>query len=371
MSERVKVLHVSGAALAFPYFRAIMGHTDRERFEPVFCSVGLPGTLQEAAAEAGLRSFALGARTRAEQPRAIGGLARLLGRERPQIVQTHLLDGCLVGLTAARLARRPLTVLTGHHSHEGPIQDSLPLKLAERANNGPLSDRIVAPCEDMRRIFTEVQGVPADKVSVIHYAFDFDRLVSHDGARDRVRTELGLDGQRVLGAVGRYFWVKNYEALFRAFAAVARDEPDTKLVVVGQGDPGETAALVRALGIADRVLLSGARDDVPDVLSAIDVFVHPAIAESFGQVIVEAMALRRPVMSTPVGIAPELLSDGAAGVLAADTSAPALERALRQVLGRRGEWGAMGAEGARRVTGFTGERMVAEYERHYLEWLAT
>ena len=63
------------------------------------------------------------------------------------------------------------------------------------------------------------------------------------------------------------------------------------------------------------MLLSGPRDDIPAVLAALDAFVHPAIAESFGMVIVEAMAMARPVLSTPVGIAPEVIMPGETGLL--------------------------------------------------------
>ena len=84
-------------------------------------------------------------------------------------------------------------------------------------------------------------------------------------------------------------------------------------MIVGAGDASGLAARARELNIGDRVVLCGPRDDVPDVLAAVDVFVHPAVAESFGMVIVEAMAMARPVLSTPVGIAPEVISAGETG----------------------------------------------------------
>src|SRR4029078_3055279 len=90
-----------------------------------------------------------------------------------------------------------------------------------------------------------------------------------------------------------------------------------------------------------RVRLPAPRPDVRKLLASFDAFVHPAIAESFGMVIIEAMAMARPIMSTPVGIASEVI-DGTTGVLAASSRASDLERALRQLYEQRDAWPTMG-----------------------------
>jgi glycosyltransferase involved in cell wall biosynthesis len=82
-------------------------------------------------------------------------------------------------------------------------------------------------------------------------------------------------------------------------------------------------------------------------------------------VIVEAMAMGRPVVTTPVGIAPEVVEDGVSGVLARDGSVSGLGEALERALASRDRWAAFGAEAARRAQEFRAERMVAEYERLY------
>ena len=107
---------------------------------------------------------------------------------------------------------------------------------------------------------------------------------------------------------------------------------------------------------------------MPEVLAATDVFVLPSLGESFGQVIIEAMAMARPVVSTPVGIAPEALDDGT-GVLAADTQPEDLEAALRRALGLRSEWPAIGRRARARALEFTAPKMVEHYETYYQELL--
>ena len=127
--------------------------------------------------------------------------------------------------------------------------------------------------------------------------------------------------------------------------------------------------LARALGVQERVHFLGDRDDVPELLAATDLFVHPALAESFAMVIVEAMAMGCPVVSTPVGIAPEVVRDGETGVLAADGTTDALAAALLKALSMRERWAAMGAA-ARGVAGeFPAGRMVRAYEALYMDLL--
>ena len=85
----------------------------------------------------GVSTFALGAQSRAAYPAASAKLARRLRRKGTEVVQTHLVDGSLVGLTAARLARTPVAVMTAHHSHELPFHGRR-LALAGAVVHGPL-----------------------------------------------------------------------------------------------------------------------------------------------------------------------------------------------------------------------------------------
>jgi len=140
-------------------------------------------------------------------------------------------------------------------------------------------------------------------------------------------------------------------------------------VIVGPGDGRALVALAERLRIADRVLLCGPRSDVRGALSAFDVFVHPAIAESFGMVIVEAMAMARPVLSTPVGIAPELIEPGETGLLCASPDPGALAEGLRGMIELRSRWSAMGAGARRRVAGLTASCTARRYQDLYARWI--
>jgi glycosyltransferase involved in cell wall biosynthesis len=363
------VVHVISDAGPHPYFRTLIEAGGLERRELIVGTVGPAGALQREMHELGVGTFALGARSRASYPGAVVGLARMLRSTGAEVVQTHLVDGTLVGLSAARLARVPVTIMTAHHSHELPFHGRR-LVWPERLAAGPLSDHIIAPSDQVAATLIELAHPRPDKVEVVHHGFDLARLdpAAVDGSR--VRRELGLDGKLVFGAIGRMYALKNYPALLEAFAAALGHEPDARLVIAGPGDASPLARQAQRLGIGERVVLLGSREDVPQLLAAFDVFVHPAIAESFGMVIVEAMAMARPVLSTPVGIAPEVIEHKETGVLARGSTSSALADALREMLSLRGRWREIGAAAREVVSGFTAKRMAARHAELYRRWLA-
>jgi glycosyltransferase involved in cell wall biosynthesis len=258
--------------------------------------------------------------------------------------------------------------MTAHDSHELPFHGHR-LIWAERLCAGPLSDYIIAPSNDVRETLMRFVNVPKRKIEVVHHGFDLNRLHPANADAGRVRRELGMEGKLVFGAIGRLYPLKNHAALLTAFASTLSEVREARLVIVGAGDASALAARAQDLGIADRVLVCGPRADIPDVLAAIDVFVHPAIAESFGMVIIEAMAMARPVLSTPVGIAPEVITPGETGLLTSSPEPNALARGLREMLTLRSRWPSIGEAARRRVDGFTAASMARRYEELYDRWL--
>jgi glycosyltransferase involved in cell wall biosynthesis len=111
------------------------------------------------------------------------------------------------------------------------------------------------------------------------------------------------------------------------------------------------------------------RPDIPEVLAGADLLVHPALAESFGFAILEAMAMSKPVVTTSVGVAPEVIDDGINGILAAGSDPQALGQALERALSKRPEWGEMGRAARERAVGFSAQRWVSEHEQCYVRRL--
>jgi glycosyltransferase involved in cell wall biosynthesis len=147
-------------------------------------------------------------------------------------------------------------------------------------------------------------------------------------------------------SIGRFVAEKGHRHLLEAAARIERTRPGVHWVLVGAGEL--EAALPReaqALGLASQVHFTGWRDDVPDVLAVADVFVLPSVNEGFGRVVVEAMAMARPVVATAVGGVPEIVRDGETGVLVPASDPRALADTVRSLLDDPARAARLGAAG--------------------------
>jgi glycosyltransferase involved in cell wall biosynthesis len=142
-------------------------------------------------------------------------------------------------------------------------------------------------------------------------------------------------------------------------------------VIVGDGPlRAEVERAVKAHGLAPACSILGARSDVAALLAALDVFVLTSVSEGCPFVVLEAMAMERPVVATAVNGVPEIVEDGVTGVLVERGNGHALARAVLGTLARAETARAMGRAGRRRVqAGFTAQRMVAETEALYRDVL--
>lgn len=371
MKSPVKILHFITNSCHHPYLYSVTDNTDESKFKISIGTLEPAGDLQKRYGRQGIENFALDSVKRAQYPGAILKLARWLRRNRIDIVQTHLFDASVVGLAAAKIAGTPLSILTGHHSHEMPFYKGKPSFYGDLLNSRALADRIIAPSEQMKEIFVETEGVAPEKIAVVHHGFDFTNWQPSDAGRERVRKEFDLDGKIVFGAVGKLFWIKDYPTLLEAFAPISTKFPEAVLMIVGSGDQTGLRRSAKELSIAEKQLIfTGWRADTPDLFSAIDVFAHPSLAESFGMVIVEAMAMGKPVICTDVGIAREIITDAVNGFVVPAGDAEKFGAAMEKMIRQRRQWSEMGAVNRERVLEFTAAKMAAGYEECYIKWLA-
>jgi glycosyltransferase involved in cell wall biosynthesis len=366
MGRRIRVLHLISESHPTEYFRLIARYTDHARFAIKVGSLGRAGGLQRGLEEISIPTFALGAEHRREYPRVVMQLAWSLRRERIDVLHAHLFEASVVGLLAARLAGVKLRVFTGHHSHEVPLYDWRLLLEVDRFVAQRLANVVVAPSRQMRAIFLESYGLDAAEVVVIEHGLDLERFDPGRADPEAVRRELGLEGKLILGAISKPHWVKNLDALVRGFEPIATSRQDAHLLILGVGDLPSLQATIQDLGLSDRITLLERRNDVPQVLAALDLYVHPALAESFGFSILEAMAMARPVIVTPVGIAPDIVEDDVSGFVIKGADRDALRDAMLRALASRDRWAALAMEARRRALQFPADRWVRAYEDLYL-----
>jgi glycosyltransferase involved in cell wall biosynthesis len=288
-----------------------------------------------------------------------------------QIVHTYNFYPNVFALPAARLARVPVTVAS--------IRDMgvylTPMQLRVQRVACRLADRIVANAEAVRQWLIG-QGYRGDRITVIRNGVDLARFDGRRGGSS-LRQELGLPATSPLVAVvARVSPTKGLEYFLDAAASLAARHPDAYFLVVGQAAPDDQEyerglqAYAARLGLERRVVFTGLRLDIPEVLSEMAVSVLPSLSEGLSNVLLESMAAGVPVVATRVGGNGEAVEDGVTGLLVEPRDAVGLAGAIGRILDDRELAGRFGAAGRQRVAErFSIEASVRATERLYLELL--
>ncbi len=266
--------------------------------------------------------------------RLYGKLWRLLRRLKPDIVHTRNL-ATLESQLPALVAGVPYRI---HGEHGRDIDDldgtSKKYQLLRRLFR-PMIHRYIALSLDLKRYLQEQIGVPERKISHICNGVDTGKFTP---ASARSKTVLPGDfsaaDKIVIGTVGRMEAVKDQITLVHAFVHLVQEHPRgrecLRLILIGDGALREPArSILEAAGLAQIAWLPGEREDVPDLLRAMDVFVLPSLAEGISNTILEAMASGLPVVATDVGGNRELVDQDATGLLVPRDDPAALADAIR------------------------------------------
>jgi glycosyltransferase involved in cell wall biosynthesis len=226
--------------------------------------------------------------------------------------------------------------------------------------------RVIAVSAALAQTLAAEHGVRREDILVAPNGVDHEifNLETRAECREEARRELGLAPEEfcVLFVGGR--WAE--KGLPVLVGALARLEGPVRLVVVGKGDTAALLALARQAGVADRVVVLDPRPDVHRYYAAADCLAFPSEAEGFALVLAEAAACGLPLLSTPVGIAPELIEEGVSGYLIARDERQIAQRlqALAADPVRREQ---MGRAAAARVPVLTWDHQAELVERFLLE----
>jgi glycosyltransferase involved in cell wall biosynthesis len=301
---------------------------DRSRFEVSLCGLKSPEPGSLSLERQGIPVRHLG-RGRFD-PRILTDLVRLARERRARILHVHGYAAADFGRLAARRVGAALVL----HEHFADPRMPAYQAVADRML-ASLTDRAIAVSVSTREFLIHERHVPAARVRLIWNGAPLDEFapVSSDKAA-AVRRELGLPAEAVvIGSIGRLNEQKGHRYLIEAAARVLANAPLARVLVVGDGDlAGPLREQARALGIADRVVFAGHRDDVPALLGAVDVFCISSTYEGTPLTLFEAMAAGKAIVSTAVDGCREVLEDGLTGLLVPPRDADALAAALTRVV---------------------------------------
>lgn len=261
-----------------------------------------------------------------------------LRRSHTEIVLANGAFSFLASVFAAKLARVP--IIWWEHNTTLP-NDAMVRRMIGWANH------IVVVSEAIRGQFLALAPDAHAKISVIYNGVDTERFRANRGSRIAYRKMLGVDETtRVVGTVSRLSPEKGIAYFVDAANQLAREFPNAKFLVVGDG-PERATLEQRATSGAIRFL--GMREDVSELLNAMDIFVLPSLAEAFGIAAIEAMACGLPVVATRVGGLREIVLDDETGLLVLPRHAGALAAAVARLIDDPIKCSAFGERGRARV----------------------
>jgi glycosyltransferase involved in cell wall biosynthesis len=280
---------------------------------------------------------------RLQYPAAIRSFRRIMARERPALLHVNSSRDSWIGGLAARLVSPRVKVVRSRHIST-PLNRNLTTRMLYRR----LMDFVIVTGSDLtRRGLIERDGLEPDRVAAFPIGIDVEQF-KPGRPDDDLRRELKLPPEhRLVGLISYLRSYKGHEYFIEAAARVLSRAKDVTFLIVGEGpEEGRLRARVASLGLSSNVRMLGFRDDLLNVFRSLDLFVIPSVeGDTIPQVLMQALAMGLPVVSTTVGSIPDVVQDGKTGFVVPPRNAEALaDRVLallenhtqRAEMGRRG-----------------------------------
>lgn len=279
-----------------------------------------PGPLKEEMAKAGVTVKSLGMKRGIPGPRALWKLAKIVRREKPDVVHSHMFHANIVARASRIFWRNVPLVCTIHNVNE---VSSTSTKWNQKTwrddayrRTNFLASKTTAICDTATQRYIDVGAFRSGQVETMVNGIVVSKFARNAETGARLRKELGLENKTIGLMVARMEPPKDQALLLRAWAAAIEKNPELHLVLVGDGPARKNLeALAAELKITPRVSFMGIRKDVSAFMSMADFFLLITIMEGLPLVILEAAAASLPMIVSDVGGNREAVSEGRSGFL--------------------------------------------------------
>jgi glycosyltransferase involved in cell wall biosynthesis len=344
---------------------------DRERFRMGVVSLMSGGEMADEIRREGVQVHELAQARGRFTPSSFVRFMKVVNMFDPQILQGHMFHSNILVRLAGSLRRRTGVLSTRHIDLTGPARRFLN-SATGFLNDGTLvfSPRVLEA--------EERENILRRPVRLIRYGIEIPP--GEDGAgqggepaREGIRAELGIGPDVfVWAAVGRLTRQKGFTDLIEAFAALKGSGDSPVLLIVGDGEDREMlGTMARARGVGPRVIFTGSRRDIDELLRASDAFALSSLWEGGPLVILEAMAAGLPVVATRVGDAPDMVLEGRTGIIVDPGDPRQLTEAMDRVMAGGEDMHVWGQRARQRVgSDYDFRRLQGQMEDYYLELAA-
>jgi len=259
---------------------------------------------------------------------AYWNLWRHVRRGRFDVIHAHLPLASFLARCCRRLRRPPVIIYTAH----GLWARQHPLTRFVNRGTIRLNHQTIAVSDQVAR---SLPSLPTRSVTTIDNGIDVSAMSAWSDQRDAVRQELGIPAATtVIGNVANLSPIKRHDLLIEAFSAVHARQPHTRLLLIGQYRDRleELENHARRLGVEHAVQFTGPRDDVPRLLSAMDIFCLSSDSEGLPVSLLEAMSAKLPVVATQVGGIPGVIDSPELGLLVPPDNPDQLQAAVEMLV---------------------------------------
>lgn len=309
-------------------------------------------------------------------PIIVGKLTHIINKGKYQIVHSQGARCDFFSRIAVRLSQRPYLISTIQMPVDGFNVNTLRksvYRFFDRFSEKYV-DRFIVVSDVLKSILINSHHIPSDKIVKIYNGVEMARfnLDFCDQKSPKVRKSFGLNSSHtVIGAIGRFTWQKGFKYLIHSIPSIIQNHPRTKFLLVGEGPlKKELEDLAGKLNIKENIIFPGFRNNIDNILSAVDIFVVPSILEGFPMVILEAMAMARPIIASNIPGISEQIINGSTGILVPPKSSEAISKTLTDLIVNQNKAKRIGEKAMAYVnSNFSVEKMVFKTQKIYQELL--
>ena len=300
-------------------------------------------------------------------PKTIASIQDFIDREQPNILHSHGYKSNFYAWRALSNKRIPW-IVTNHGKRVGmklSVYNRLNIFFMKKA------DRIVAVSQSLADEMTK-KGISSTKIVVIDNGINLQKFANLPKNND-LRKSFGLNGNNtIIGTVGSLTEEKGHVYFIEAARQVIDKNPECRFLIVGDGIQRQFLEKKTAdLGLTDKVIFTGSRKDVPEILPTLDAFVLPSLKEGLPMALLEAMASKVPVIATSVGAIPKVIEHGINGMLIPPKNSDVIAEAINTMLSDGNSAKEMAQRGFEKVRDhFSADIMARKYLAIYKELLS-
>ena len=339
----------------------------RDKYDITVCCIrDKQGAYENDLKELGIRVRKIHMRSRLD-PVGLYKLYKFMKNEEFDIVHTHMYRSNTPGRIAAKFAGIPVIIANLHNIDTWKSRKHFLIdKILSR-----YTDKIIAVSDAVKKFNIKNSGIISDKFITIYNGIDIEEF-NKDFDYQAKREELGISEDELLvGIFARLYPQKGHKYFLEAASKINKFVSNVKFMIVGEGPlESELKEQAMKLGIRGKVIFTGLRDDIPELLHIIDVSVLSSFIEGFSNIILESMAAGKPVVVTNVGGNSEAVIDGENGFVVPPANSDKLANAITKVLDNKQLRIDMGRKARERVTKFSVQEMARQTDILYTTCLA-